>query len=56
MATEWTEADKGAHIRFVDDVRALRNYVENARFVRVEVPTSEVYRRLQAALDRLGAK
>lgn len=52
--TEWTEADKAAYMLFAQEVRDTRDYLRHAD------PSphalTETNRRLQAALDRLGAR
>ena len=54
--TEWTEADKAAHMLFVQQMRDLLGYAERAGMLRVELSTSEIRSRLKSALDRLGAR
>lgn len=58
MFTEWTEADKGAHGRFAQDVRDLTNHGEDilshGADIREDFPS--LVRGLRAALDRLGAR
>lgn len=49
--TEWTEADKAAHVRFAEEIRDIRDYARKSPIIWLDV-----HDRLQAALDRLGAK
>jgi hypothetical protein len=56
MATEWTEADKGAHVRFAQKVRDLRSELERAEHHRVEIPTRDIRQRLDILLAQLGAR
>lgn len=56
MATEWTEEDKVAYMRFAQEVRDIRDGLERSLFHRVEKPTATTHRHLTIALDRLGAR
>lgn len=54
--TEWTEADKGAYVRFAQEVRDLRDDVSESVERRMQIPGPTVLHRLQVSLDRLAAR
>lgn len=58
MATEWTEEDKGAHMRFAQDVRDLTQHgediLEHSADIRSDFP--HLVEGLRTALNKLGAK
>lgn len=58
MTTEWTEEDKGAHMRFAQKVRELtasgEDLLNHGANIRADFPA--LVKELRTALNRLGAR